>query len=86
MGIHRILEGFLNGAELSLTTTVTEYLKLRDVGQTLGEGRRGQIGKIKKEGERRVRMQASAFMSFQSCFSHKGLLREICRLWFFIEF
>lgn len=37
MGIHRILESFLNGAELSLTMaeTVTKYLKLKDVGQTL---------------------------------------------------
>lgn len=50
------------------------------------EGRRGQIGKMKKEGGRRARMQASAFMSFQFSLSHKGLLREICCLWFFIEF
>lgn len=38
------------------------------------------MGKMEEEGERRVRMQASAFMSFQPSLSHKGLLREICRL------
>lgn len=90
MGIHRILEIFLNAAELSLTTaeTVTKRLKLKDVGQTLEweEGTRGQIGKIEKERTRRERMQASAFMSFQSSLSNKGLHREICRLWFFIQF
>lgn len=38
------------------------------------------------ERERLVTMQASAFMSFQCSLSHKGLLAEICRLRFFIEF
>lgn len=86
MGIYRILKSFRNTAELSLITNeiVTKYLKLKDVGQRLKwEKKRGGGGrweKIEKEGERRVRTQANAFMSFQSSLSHKGLLREICRL------
>lgn len=60
------------------------------LGKDSSGKRKGEEGadgkKIEKEGERRVRTQANAFMSFQSSLSHKGLLREICRLWFFIQF
>lgn len=72
----------------------TKYLKLKDVGQTPEWGGRERGGRREgadrrngKRKERRARMRASAFMSFQSSLSHsEGLLTEICRLWFFIEF
>lgn len=83
-GIHRILESFLNRCKAVPYHSWDghkNYLKLKDVGQILEwEGRE------EEEGERREREQASAFMSFQCSLSHKGLLAEICRLWFFIEF
>lgn len=77
MGIHGILE--------SRPSPCTANKK--DVGQTLEWVKRE--GKIKKE-ESEASENGSQFFHVLPVLSlslpHKGLLREICRLWFFIEF
>lgn len=87
-GIHRILDSFLNRCR-AVPHHGWDSHKIPQIKESWANawvGRKKQIGKEEKEGERLVTMQASAFMSFQCSLSHKGLLAEICCLWFFIEF
>ena len=90
-GIQRILEIFLNAAKAvphhGWDCHKTPQIKGCWANTGVGRGDEGaDRKKIEKERTRRVRIQASAFMSFQSSLSNKGLHREICRLWFFIQF